>query len=175
MGEGNQTSDPYSDLRRNHGILNAVGWGILLPIGAMIARYFKDTSSWFYAHGFIQITGFFVGLAGIITGITLNSNLNVNVDRHKYIGLAVITLGCLQIIGVLMRPSNKSKSRKYWNWYHQNVGRILIILAAVNIFYGIYLADAGSEWNVTYGVFLAVLVIIALFLELRLLKKQDDC
>ncbi|KAM0061160.1 putative DOMON domain, cytochrome b561/ferric reductase transmembrane [Helianthus debilis subsp. tardiflorus] len=175
-GEGGEISPPYSDLKRAHGLLNAIGWGALIPIGAMIARYFKDDkSSWFYAHVFIQLSGFFTGLAGIITGIQLNSRIDVDVDKHKAIGLAVVTLGCLQIIGALMRPKEKSKSRKYWNWYHHNIGRILIILAAFNVFYGIYLANLESEWNITYGIFLGILVLVALSLELRLLDKEDDC
>ncbi|XP_076891292.1 cytochrome b561 and DOMON domain-containing protein At3g07570-like [Bidens hawaiensis] len=176
-GEGNQISAPYSDLKRTHGILNAVGWGVLLPIGAMIARYFKDEhkSYWFYAHVTIQLSGFIIGLAGIITGLVLNDRIDVNVAKHKAIGLIVVTLGCLQIMALLVRPSKGSDMKKYWNWYHHNVGRVLIILAAFNVFYGVYLADGGSEWNVTYGVFLCIIVTIALSLELRLLNEEDDC
>ncbi|PWA60651.1 DOMON domain-containing protein [Artemisia annua] len=173
-GESNEESAPYSDLKRIHGILNAVGWGVLLPIGAMIARYLKHVGSyWFYAHSSIQLSGFFIGLSGIITGLILSDRIDVNVSKHKAIGLIVISLAILQIIAVLIRPRKGSKSRKFWNWYHHNVGRVLIVLAAVNVFYGIHLANAGSEWNVTYGVFLGVIVTIALSLELRLLTEDD--
>ncbi|KAL8237139.1 hypothetical protein R6Q59_018220 [Mikania micrantha] len=176
-GQGNQISSPYSDLKRAHGILNAVGWGVLLPIGAMIIRYLKwkqKDSFGFYAHTTIQLSGFVIGLAGIITGLVLNDRIDVNVTKHKAIGLVVITLGCLQIMAILIRPTKDSKARKYWNLYHHNVGRVLIILAAFNVFYGIYLANAGSEWNVTYGVFLGIIVTIALSLELRVLNEDDD-
>lgn len=104
IGEGNQISAPYSDLKRTHGILNAVGWGVLLLIGAMIARYFKDVhkSYWFYAHVSIQLSGFIIGLAGIITGLVLNDRIDVNVAKHKAIGLIVVTLGCLQVCVLLI-------------------------------------------------------------------------
>ncbi|KAK1421809.1 hypothetical protein QVD17_24443 [Tagetes erecta] len=175
-GQGNQISSPYSDLKRAHGILNAVGWGALIPIGAMIARYSKNLhdSHRIYAHAIIQLSGFIIGLAGIITGLILNDRIDANVAKHKAIGLIVITLGCLQIMAILIRPNKDSKVRKYWNWYHHNVGRILIILAAFNVFYGVYLANGGSEWNVTYGVFLGIIVTIALSLELKLLNEEDD-
>lgn len=98
-GQGNQISSPYSDLKRAHGILNAVGWGALIPIGAMIARYSKHLhdSHRIYAHAIVQLSGFIIGLAGIITGLILNDRIDVNVAKHKAIGLVVITLGCLQV------------------------------------------------------------------------------
>ncbi|XP_071723298.1 cytochrome b561 and DOMON domain-containing protein At3g07570-like [Rutidosis leptorrhynchoides] len=173
-GQGSQVSTSYSSLKRVHGILNAVGWGVLLPIGAMIARYLKHIGSyWLYAHSSIQLSGFTIGLAGIVSGLILNDRIDINVAKHKIIGLIVITLGCLQIIAILIRPSKDSKVRKLWNWYHHNVGRVLIVLAAFNVFYGVHLAHAGSEWNVTYGVFLGIIVTIALSLELRLLTQED--
>ncbi|CAI9298566.1 unnamed protein product [Lactuca saligna] len=172
-GEGSQVSYPYSDLKRIHGILNAVGWGVLLPIGVMIARYLRHVGRlWLYAHSSIQLSGFIIGLAGIITGLILNGRIDINVAKHKAIGIIIITLGCLQVIAILIRPSKDSKVRKYWNWYHHNVGRLLILFAIFNVFYGIYLAHAGSEWNVTYGVFLGIIVTVALSLELRLLTED---
>lgn len=78
-------------------------------------------------------------------------------------------------MAILIRPDKDSKVRRYWNWYHHNVGRVLIILAAFNVFYGVYLANGGSEWNVTYGIFLGIIVTIALILELKLLNEEDDC
>lgn len=172
-GQGSEVSAPYSDLKRLHGILNAVGWGILLPIGAMIARYLKHVGRlWFYSHSIIQIVGFILGTSGVIAGLILNDRIDVNVAKHKAIGLIVITLGCLQVLAIVIRPSEDSKSRKFWNWYHQNVGRILILFAIFNVFYGIYLGHAGSEWNVTYGVFLGIIVTVAFSLELRLLTED---
>ncbi|KAI3514766.1 hypothetical protein L1887_13450 [Cichorium endivia] len=173
-GDSSQVSAPYSDLKRVHGILSAVGWGVLLPIGAFIARYLKHAGRlWLYAHSSIQLSGFIIGLSGVVAGLILNGRIDANVDKHKIIGIIIITLGCLQVIAILIRPSKDSKVRKYWNWYHHNVGRLLILFAIFNVFYGIHLAHAGSEWNVTYGVFLGVIVTVALSLELRWLTEDD--
>lgn len=70
------------------------------------------------------------------------------------------------------RPDKESKVRKYWNWYHYTVGRVLIVLAAANVFYGIHLGNAGSGWNAGYAVVLAILFILAFLLELRLWMKK---
>ncbi|MBA0617825.1 hypothetical protein Godav_027243, partial [Gossypium davidsonii] len=50
-------------------------------------------------------------------------------------------------------PGKESKVRKYWNWYHHNGGRIVILIAIANVFYGIHLGeDDGTSWNAAYAV-----------------------
>jgi hypothetical protein len=70
-------------------------------------------------------------------------------------------------MALLARPDKESKLRKYWNWYHHTVGRILIIFTIANIFYGIRLGETGKSWSAGYGVVLVVLFIITVALELR--------
>ena len=47
-------------------MLNAVSWGILMPMGAMIARYVKvfkvANPAWFYMHIACQVTAYGVGV-----------------------------------------------------------------------------------------------------------------
>lgn len=71
------------------------------------------------------------------------------------------------MFAIVARPDKESKVRKYWNWYHQSVGRVLIILAVANIFYGIHLGNAGSGWNAGYAIALATLFFVSLLLEFR--------
>lgn len=73
----------------------------------------------------------------------------------------------------MVRPNKEAKVRKYWNWYHHNVGRILVIIAIANIFYGIHLGDAGTAWNAGFAIALVVLFFIAAILELRLWTAKD--
>uniref|UniRef100_A0A5B7BRG7 Cytochrome b561 and DOMON domain-containing protein n=1 Tax=Davidia involucrata TaxID=16924 RepID=A0A5B7BRG7_DAVIN len=168
-----ETKNPSSNLRSSHGVLNMLGWGILIPIGAMAARYFKQWDPiWFYSHIFIQSFGFIFGIAGIITGLVLENQLSANVKKHKALGIFILVLGCLQVMAFLARPNKESKVRKYWNWYHHNVGRFVIIFAAVNVFYGIHLGNAGSSWNAGYGIVLAGLFIAAVVLEIRMWMKK---
>lgn len=75
-----------------------VGWGILLIIGTIIARYMKQWDTvWFYLHAVIQSLGFGVGLAGGICGFVLNNNLNADVSTHKGLGISILVLGSLQV------------------------------------------------------------------------------
>lgn len=64
----------------------------------MIARYLRHVDRlWLYAHSSIQLSGFVIGFSGIITGLILNDRIDINVAKHKAIGLIIITLGCLQV------------------------------------------------------------------------------
>ncbi|KAK4268100.1 hypothetical protein QN277_024803 [Acacia crassicarpa] len=160
-------------LKRTHGLLNILGWGILIIMGAIIARHFKQWDPfWFYFHVSVQSVGFILGLIGVITGLILNDQLHADVEIHKVLGIIVLTLACLQMMAILARPNREAKARKYWNLYHHNTGRILIIIAIANIFYGIHLGHEGSAWKIGYGIVLAILFFIAFIFEMR--KWSDD-
>ncbi|VFR00659.1 unnamed protein product [Cuscuta campestris] len=163
-----QTKTLYRRLRRSHGVLNLFGWGIVVPFGIMAARYFREWEPvWFYSHIALQTLGFVLGLLGVIFGLVLENRLGTKVNTHKGIGIFILVLGCLQVIAFLARPKKEAKVRKYWNWYHHNVGRILVIFAIANIFYGIHIADGGVAWNAGFGVAIAILFMATFILEIR--------
>ncbi|KAK9066012.1 hypothetical protein SSX86_015414 [Deinandra increscens subsp. villosa] len=173
IGQASRIKAPYSNLKRSHGILNMMAWGILIPIGTMVARYLKHVDPlWFYVHSGIQSLGFILGFAGVIAGVVLDNRLDAKVGKHKGLGITILVLGCLQVLALLIRPSIDAKARQYWNLYHHNVGRLIISFAVVNIFYGIHLAKAGSSWNAGYGVVLAIFIITIAILEFRKLHKK---
>ncbi|XP_020207531.1 cytochrome b561 and DOMON domain-containing protein At3g07570 [Cajanus cajan] len=157
------------NLRRSHGVLNIMGWSILMIIGSMIARYSKQWDPmWFYFHASIQTFGFVAGIIGILCGLLLSKKLDSKVTHHRNIAIVIILLGFLQVLAIVLRPGKESKIRKYWNWYHHNVGRILIIFGVLNTFYGLHLGGEGSKSFITYGVTIAVLFIITVVLEIRM-------
>ncbi|KAK7349454.1 hypothetical protein VNO77_06833 [Canavalia gladiata] len=166
---------PYMNLKRSHGVLNILGWGILIIMGAIVARYFKEWDPfWFYFHASVQSLGFVLGVIGVISGLVLNNQLRIDVSLHKALGIIILVLACLQIMAFVARPKKVSKTRKYWNIYHHNMGRILIILAIANIFYGIQLGKEGREWNIGYGIVLGVLLTIAVIFETKLCSTESD-
>lgn len=150
-----------------------LGWGILIPIGAIVARYFRQWDPiWFYSHTAIQIFGFLFGLVAFILGFVLEGFINAKIGHHKNLGIVILVLGSLQVMALLVRPQKGSKVRKYWNWYHHNAGRIMIIFIISNIFYGIHLGMEGPSWYGTYAVIVAILFIGAIILEIRLWKQR---
>jgi hypothetical protein len=163
------------DKARWHGLLVALGWGILMPIGIMMARYFKKYDPfWFYAHISIQGAGFLLGVAGIIIGFNLNDDGLNNIDVHKAIGIIILVFGALQIKAFLIRPVKTSKIRRYWNWYHHNIGRAAVILGIVNIFIGLDIANESTGWSVGYGIFLALWGLSCIILEVKAWMADRD-
>ncbi|GJN30569.1 hypothetical protein PR202_gb18882 [Eleusine coracana subsp. coracana] len=158
--------------RRNiHGVLNGVAWGVLIPLGAMIARYLRVFESadpaWFYLHIACQCSGYILGVAGWGLGLKLGSeSVGITYKPHRNIGIAMFCLATLQVFALLLRPDKKNKYRLYWNIYHHSVGYSVIVLAAINIFKGLDILKPASGWKKAYIVILATLGGIALCLEL---------
>jgi protein-S-isoprenylcysteine O-methyltransferase Ste14 len=89
-------------LEQVHGIINAVSWGLLLPLGVMAARYLRRFSGanpwWFYIHVTCQCLGYLLGVVGWALGIKLeNYNKSTVHYKHRNLGIAIFTLATLQV------------------------------------------------------------------------------
>ncbi|KAB2637602.1 auxin-induced in root cultures protein 12-like [Pyrus ussuriensis x Pyrus communis] len=156
--------------RNRHGVLNAVSWGILMPFGAMVARYLKVFKSadpaWFYLHAACQTSAYAVGVAGWATGIKLgDDSASIKYGTHRNLGIALFALGTLQVFALLLRPNKDHKFRFYWNIYHHATGYTVIILSIVNIFKGFDILNPDDKWKKAY-----IGVIIALGVQAALLE-----
>ncbi|XVF22379.1 hypothetical protein REPUB_Repub12eG0167500 [Reevesia pubescens] len=152
--------------KKNHGILGIIGWGLLLPTGAIIARYFKHKDPlWYYLHAGIQFVGFILGLAAVVLGVQLYRSMNAHIPAHRGIGIFVLVLSILQIMAFFLRPNKDSKYRRYWNWYHHWFGRMALFFGALNVILGIEYAGAGNEWKIGYGFLLAINLLVVIVLE----------
>lgn len=78
-----------------------------------------------------------------------------------------------QVLAFKLRPEKESNIRKYWNYYHHNVGRLMVILAFSNTFYGLHLGGEGSSWFAGYGITVAILIAVAIVLEIRMRKMKS--
>ncbi|KAF8784014.1 hypothetical protein HU200_000022 [Digitaria exilis] len=148
-------SFPYG-LRRAHGVLNVFAWGVLMPIGAIVARYFRRVDPlWFYLHVGLQFVGFIIGLAGVVAGVALYNKIQADIEARV-------------IVAFFLRPNADSKYRKFWNWYHHWAGRLALFFAAVNIVLGIHVGGADNSWKIGYGFNLAVILVAVIALEFML-------
>lgn len=165
------SSNDATKKRNIHGILNAISWGLLFPIGAIIARYLRTFESadpvWFYVHVSCQISGYAIGVAGWATGLQLGSkSVGIVYTSHRYIGIALFALATLQIFALFLRPKKEHKLRFYWNIYHHGVGYAILTLGIINVFKGLNILDPEKKWKSTYVSILIVLGAIAVLLEL---------
>ncbi|XP_028755026.1 cytochrome b561 and DOMON domain-containing protein At4g17280 [Neltuma alba] len=161
--------------RNTHGVLNAVSWGILMPVGAIIARYLKVFKSadpaWFYLHVTCQTSAYIIGVAGWGTGLKLGSDsVGIQYTTHRRLGIVLFCLGTLQVFALLLRPNKDHKYRFYWNIYHHTIGYATIIISIINIFKGFEALEASvqdryNDWKHAYIGIIAALGGIAVLLE----------
>ncbi|XP_015881033.1 cytochrome b561 and DOMON domain-containing protein At2g04850 [Ziziphus jujuba] len=147
-----QRSTSIQTLKTVHAVINAVSWGILLPIGAVTARYLRHIQSlgpaWFYAHAGIQLFGFFLGTVGFAIGIRLGElSPGVQYSLHRKLGFAAFCLGALQTLALLFRPKTTNKFRKYWKSYHHFVGYACVVIGVVNVFEGLEVMGEGRSYG----------------------------
>ncbi|XP_057964022.1 cytochrome b561 and DOMON domain-containing protein At3g25290-like [Malania oleifera] len=153
-----------------HGILNAVSWGILFPVGVIIARYMRTFHSadpaWFYLHASCQLSAYVIGVAGWGTGLKLGSeSKGFQFTTHRNLGISLFCLATVQIFALFLRPKKDHKYRFYWNIYHHSIGYAVLVLGIMNVFKGLDILDPAKKWKSAYIVVLAVLGVIALLLE----------
>ncbi|KAG1368153.1 cytochrome b561 and DOMON domain-containing protein [Cocos nucifera] len=162
-------------LREAHGILSAIGWGTLLPIGVIVSRYFRGSpintkKIWFYTHVGIQILAFSLGVAAWGIGLSLmeRSGQYRAFMGHRIIGILIFCLATLQMMALWLKPKLLDKYRKYWNIYHHFVGYSLIVLVIVNIFKGFAILKPSAGWKWAYIGILIGLSCVALGLEISI-------
>ncbi|KAI4306121.1 hypothetical protein L6164_029428 [Bauhinia variegata] len=169
-GNGRSTSQHLKSLREVHGVLCIVGWGTLLPIGVIGARYFKvspfQKEWWFDLHIICQSSGYLIGTAGWAIGLWLgHASRYYFFYTHRVLAIFIFTLATLQILALRLRPNVKDPYRKYWNMYHHFVGYATLVLIFINIFRGISILRGGDAWKWVFVGILAFLGAVTLALE----------
>lgn len=106
-------------------MLNIIGWGTLLPTGAIIARYFRkvpmECSEWFSLHILCQATGYLLGSLGWAIGIWLgNSSVNYTFHSHRVLGIIIFIFSTLQVMV-------KSLSRRPYHLHHELATYFILI------------------------------------------------
>ncbi|CAN7052541.1 hypothetical protein IGI04_027705 [Brassica rapa subsp. trilocularis] len=157
-----------SSEKTRHGVIAILGWGFLLPLGAILARYLRHRDPlWYYLHICIQFTGFIFGLAAVILGIQLYNRIQPDIPAHRGIGIFLLILSILQVLAFFARPHKDTKMRRYWSWYHHWIGRVSLSFGAVNIVLGIRMANSEEDgWRIGYGFVLSVTLLAFLVLEI---------
>eukprot|EP00977_Amphora_coffeiformis_P000166 scaffold48_cov161-Amphora_coffeaeformis.AAC.14 len=140
-----------------HGSLMILGWGVLLPSGAIFARLAKHRPGglWFRIHRALQVSGLVVVFTAWMIAVNFFDDVEVNDDNdnddtHKSVGFIVMMLGMLQGINGLLRPhashggETKTYIRFWWEILHKTSGYLAVILAIFTIYLGTTLIPTAT-------------------------------
>lgn len=152
--KSSSSGQPSSTILMAHGIMAAVAFALLFPIGGIVIRI-ANFSGLVWVHAAIQTIAFLVYTAAFGLGIYIATKLNYIGQYHPIIGIVVFGLLVFQpALGLLHhRKFKKTYSRNLWSFAHLGIGRVAIILGIVNGGLGLLLADnAGTHWIIAYSV-----------------------
>lgn len=181
--DGSMARATFARQGRTHGILMMIGWGFLLPAGAILARFGKHRDPlWFHLHRVIQTVGLILALSGFIYALVRFDALSApgfSNYYHAVLGIVVMVLGLLQPVNALLRPHKpsdgeaKSTSRFIWEILHKSSGWFACILAVAVIGIGTtILPESNKAFQITYGV-LGAIIVFGLSGYLLLFDKKE--
>ncbi|KAM1000701.1 hypothetical protein ACFX2I_007301 [Malus domestica] len=175
-GRGLSIGHRRHHLRTVHGILNILGWGTMLPLGVIIARYFRkypvDCEKWYIVHVSCQIVGYTLGTAGWAIGLWLgHASRHYSFSTHRILAICIFAFTTLQMLALRLRPSATDDYRKYWDMYHHFLGYALLALISVNIFHGIAILKPNKTWLWVYIGVLGMFALVAIGLEIFTWRK----
>ena len=153
-----------------HAALMLLSWGLLLPTGAVLARFLKGgfappqgsaRATWYRLHRACQLTGV-VGMLGGFVAIAVHKGpaqfVGFGVSlAHMYTGIVVIALGLQQPIFALLRPhkpdagEEPSALRAVWEVAHKYLGWLALLGGVTNCALGAAVAAAKYESALSIG------------------------
>jgi len=103
-----------------HGRIMVVAWGVLIPLGIVVARFMKvlpgqawpqrlDNPSWWHAHRATQYCGVALSLIGTALVWHAASNPDMLRSAHTTLGWLVVCLGLTQVVTGLLRGSKGAR------------------------------------------------------------------
>lgn len=154
---GGETSQPSDAFIMAHGILAAIAFLVLFPIGAVLVRI-PSLSPW--VHAGMQIFAYccFVAAAGL--GIYLATSLGDLTETHPIIGMVLLGLLFFQPLGGFLhhRAYKDKEGRTTVSYLHVWLGRACVLLGIVNGGLGLELAgDVKKSYIIAYSVVAGVM------------------
>mmetsp|Transcript_7073 Transcript_7073/g.14214 ORF Transcript_7073/g.14214 Transcript_7073/m.14214 type:complete len:665 (-) Transcript_7073:87-2081(-) len=148
-----------------HAMLMFVAWIFIFPAATMLPLFFKTKGGkiWFWGHEILVVSALTMVFIAFIVIVTYKKGSNFN-SSHGQLGLSILLLVVLHCILAMLRPEHEAPHRKTWELVHHSIGRIVIILALVNVILGIKrLEEYYIPSDAAVPFMIVCIVIIALF------------
>jgi len=146
------------DLYIAHGALMTIAWGVLVPSGIIVARYFKNNKAfnWRNTHSSIQMSAFILFVSAFFIAVAANQAISSHfVSFHAIFGLITIILGVIQpCLGLCVG-----------GYIHKALGYLAALFAIVEIYLGLIKLEASIGFFVAYSLLLAISLAFAVYFE----------
>ncbi|KAL1712478.1 hypothetical protein EV715DRAFT_277962 [Schizophyllum commune] len=166
-----------------HGALMTLAFGILLPLGALVARLTRTyTRSWIVAHKALQIyaraPAVVLGLTAAIGGVGGGGARHIH-DPHQAVGVLLVTLYVVQVgLGVYMNGRPKVVAHPVRNIAHVALGLGVVGLGLAQVRSGLHEWDSHmpsmmvSDWAYPMHGAWAALCVLLYVVGFCLLPRQ---
>ncbi|WP_235505714.1 cytochrome B [Variovorax sp. Root411] len=159
-----------------HARLMVLGWGLLLPLGALAARFCKvmpsqgwplrlDNPFWWHAHRVLQWSGVLAMTVGVVLAWRGAQGATELARIHAVAGWALCLAGWAQVAGALLRGSkggptdrqlrgdhyDMTRWRLFFERAHKGIGWLAVIAAIGVIALGFVVADAPRWMPLALG------------------------
>lgn len=150
-----------------HARTMVAAWAVLLPLGVLVARYFKvtprqdwprvlDNRAWFHTHRGLQYLGLVLVAIGLWLAWNQGQQQTTVAFWHHWLGWAVVGAAVLQMLGGWVRGSkggpteptlrgdhyDMTAHRRTFEHLHKAVGWLAIAVAVLTVVLGLVAADA---------------------------------
>lgn len=178
-----------------HARVMVLAWGILVPLGILIARYFKimpsqrwpaqlDNHIWWNTHRICQYSATLLMIIG--AWIILSAQHVVAAPGpHKFLGWTVLCFAALQVLGGILRgskggPTDVAKTgtmhgdhfdmtprRLAFEYLHKGIGYTALVLSVATILSGLWQANAPNWMWVSLTVWWVALLVAGISFQRR--------
>jgi hypothetical protein len=172
-GQFGGPSQSFIDSRQKiliaHGVLGALAFVLLFPIGSILIRLGTFRGVWL-VHGIFQLLAYIVYIVAFGLGVWMVNNIPYNLldTYHPIIGIVLFVLLFFQpILGYIHHVQYKKYSRRtVWSYGHVWLGRIVITLGMINGGLGMLLASDAPAFlsfrptkgqTIAYGVIAGIM------------------
>lgn len=138
-----------------HGVLMYLAWGLMLPLGALLGRYYRHYwPVWFILHIIAQSLGVLLTVAGFVLIFLVGSYSEPNFT-HAIVGIVLTAMLLQQFLSGIFHPcvdrengqtpkEEKSVYRRCWEVYHATSGFLSIALGLGQVTLGVFLVAPPS-------------------------------
>jgi len=173
-----------------HARMMVFAWGVLLPLGSVLARFFKvlpgqdwpqqcDSKVWWHGHLALQGGGVFIMSLGALLALGRSNATDFLSTLHRILGWVLVGCGGVQTLSGFLRGTKGGPTeptlrgdhydmtlrRVVFERLHKSLGWSAVFLSVVGIASGLIVADAPRWMLVILGAWWWVLAATSILLQ----------